>query len=118
MDMRRTDRGLSVADRCAVAGAIVLAITGLAAPLYARPGIDLWIAVPLLVAAAAIVATLFLTRRRDAHADAVAAPTLAVTAARAPLEPAPEELRRQLETLRHTQGELLLAKQAAEAAMM
>ncbi|HEX5122398.1 MAG TPA: ATP-binding protein [Rhodanobacteraceae bacterium] len=116
--MRRTDRGLSVAGRCAVAGASVLAIAGLAAPFYARPGIDLWIAVLLLVAAAAIVATLFLTRRRHAHADAVAAPTLAATAARAPLEPAPEELRRQLETLRHTQGELLLAKQAAEAAMM
>ncbi len=40
------------------------------------------------------------------------------TTASAPLELAPAELRRQLDTLRHTQGELLLAKQAAEAAMM
>ncbi|HET7923728.1 MAG TPA: ATP-binding protein, partial [Rhodanobacteraceae bacterium] len=65
-----------------------------------------------------IVGAISWIRRRNARADAFAAPTLAVTAARAPLEPAPEELRRQLETLRHTQGELLLAKQAAEAAMM
>jgi len=116
--MRRTDRSLSAAEQCALAGAIVLAIAGLAAPFYARPGVDLGLAVILLVAAGAIVGALFWTRRRTAHADAIAAPTLAVTTARAPLEPAPEELRRQLETLRHTQGELLLAKQAAEAAMM
>src|SRR5690348_13539931 len=118
MDMRRTDRSLSAAEQCALAGAIVLAIAGLAAPFYARPGVDLGLAVILLVAAGAIVGTLFWTHRRTAHADAIAAPTLAATTARAPLEPAPEELRRQLETLRHTQGELLLAKQAAEAAMM
>jgi signal transduction histidine kinase/CheY-like chemotaxis protein/HPt (histidine-containing phosphotransfer) domain-containing protein len=118
MDMRRNDQTLSAADCCAIGGAIVLAIAGLAAPFYARPGIDIWLAALLLIAAAAILVTLFWTRRRDAEANAIAAPTLAVTAARAPLEPAPEELRRQLETLRHTQGELLLAKQAAEAAMM
>ena len=47
-----------------------------------------------------------------------AAPTLAAATANAPLELAPSELRKQLDTLRHTQGELLLAKQAAEAAMM
>ncbi|MET0231158.1 MAG: ATP-binding protein, partial [Rhodanobacteraceae bacterium] len=47
----------------------------------------------------------------------VAAPTLAA-ATRSPLDPPADELRRQLETLRHTQGELLLAKHAAEAAMM
>jgi signal transduction histidine kinase/CheY-like chemotaxis protein/HPt (histidine-containing phosphotransfer) domain-containing protein len=118
MDMRRSDRVLSAADRCAIAGAGALAIAGLAAPFYARPEIGAGLAVLLLVVALAIVAALFWTRRRTARADAIAAPTLAATAARAPLEPAPEELRRQLETLRHTQGELLLAKQAAEAAMM
>src|SRR6478735_321146 len=106
MDMRRNDRTLSAADRCAIGGAIVLAIAGIAAPFYARPGVDVWLAALLLIAAGAILVTLFWTRRRDARADAIAAPTLAVTAARAPLEPAPEELRRQLETLRHTQGEL------------
>ena len=118
MDMRRTDRSLSAAERCAIAGAIVIAIAGSAAPLYARPGVGIWIAAPLLLAALAIVAALLWIRRRTARADEIAAPTLAVTVARSPLEAAPEELRRQLETLRHTQGELLLAKQAAEAAMM
>lgn len=118
MDMRRTDRSLSAAERCAIAGAIVIAIAGFAAPLYARPGVGIWIAAPLLLAALAIVAALLWIRRRTARADEIAAPTLAVTVARSPLEAAPEELRRQLETLRHTQGELLLAKQAAEAAMM
>jgi len=118
MDMRRTDRALSAAERCAIGGAGALALAGLAAPFYARPAVGAWLAVLFLLVAFAIVAALFWTRRRSAHADAIAAPTLAATAARAPLEPAPEELRRQLETLRHTQGELLLAKQAAEAAMM
>ena len=118
MDMRRTDRTLGTAERCAIGGAIVLAVAGVAAPFYARPSIGAWIATLLLIAAATIGIALFLSRRRSAREDAAAAPTLAATAARAPLEPAPEELRRQLETLRHTQGELLLAKQAAEAAMM
>jgi signal transduction histidine kinase/CheY-like chemotaxis protein/HPt (histidine-containing phosphotransfer) domain-containing protein len=118
MDMRRTDRRLSAAEHCAIAGAIVIAIAGLAAPTYALPGVGRWLAVLLLISAAALVGALFWTRRRTARADAIAAPTLAATTARAPLETAPEELRRQLDTLRHTQGELLLAKQAAEAAMM
>src|SRR5689334_21019226 len=118
MDMRRTDQAPSAAERCAIGGAIVLALAGLAAPFYARPGIGTALAALLLIAAAVIAGALFWTRRTSARADAIAAPTLAAPAARAPLEPAPEELRRQLETLRHTQGELLLAKQAAEAAMM
>ena len=96
MDMRRTDRSLSAAESCAIAGAAVIAIAGFAAPFYARPGIGAWLSVVLLVAALAIVAALLVIRSRNARADAIAAPTLAVTAARAPLEPAPEELRRQL----------------------
>ena len=50
--MRRNDQTLSAADRCAIGGAIVLAIAGLAAPFYARPGIDIWLAALLLIAAA------------------------------------------------------------------
>jgi signal transduction histidine kinase/CheY-like chemotaxis protein/HPt (histidine-containing phosphotransfer) domain-containing protein len=61
-----------------------------------------------------LAAMTFFARRLESRD---AAPTLA-SATRAPLDPPPDELRRQLETLRHTQGELLLAKQAAEAAMM
>ena len=118
MDMRRTDGSTSAAERCAIAGAGVIAIAGLAAPLYARPAATPWIISTLLIAALAIVVALFVTRRRHTRADQVAAPTLAATTANAPLELAPEELRRQLDMLRHTQGELLLAKQAAEAAMM
>ena len=93
MDMRRTDRSLSAAERCAIAGAIVIAIAGSAAPLYGRPGVGIWIAAPLLLAALAIVAALLWIRRRTARADEIAAPTLAVTVARSPLEAAPEELR-------------------------
>jgi signal transduction histidine kinase/CheY-like chemotaxis protein/HPt (histidine-containing phosphotransfer) domain-containing protein len=121
MDMRRADerrRAWSAAFACAVGAAIVLAVAGIAAPSYAKPPFGSWLAATLLLVAAAIAIVLFWTRRRDVRDAAIAAPTLAATAAKTPLEPAPEELRRQLETLRHTQGELLLAKQAAEAAMM
>ncbi|HKE49225.1 MAG TPA: ATP-binding protein [Rhodanobacteraceae bacterium] len=108
-------RRRGTAQWCALAGALLVAIAGAAAPLYAQPGYAPWIAATLLAVGALIAAALLWPHRRAD--DPEPPPTLAVTAAK-PLELAPEELRRQLDTLRHTQGELLLAKQAAEAAMM
>ena len=119
MDMPKSGfptRERTAARNCAVAGVIVIAIAGAAAPFYVRAPLAPWIAAVLLAIAAAIaIALLWLRRSRE---DTAAAPTLATTTAKVPLELAPEELRRQLDTLRHTQGELLLAKQTAEAAMM
>jgi signal transduction histidine kinase/CheY-like chemotaxis protein/HPt (histidine-containing phosphotransfer) domain-containing protein len=100
---------------CAVAGVVALAAAGATAPFYVQPGFTAWVSIGLI--ALAVVITAFLSwPRRDQEARA--APTLAVATASAQLELAPAELRKQLDTLRHTQGELLLAKQAAEAAMM
>jgi len=107
-------RRRTVARWCAVAGVVAIAIVGTATPFYVGPTIERWIA-PTVLIVVALIAIVLLWPRRSERA---AAPTLAVTTANAPLELAPAELRRQLDTLRHTQGELLLAKQAAEAAMM
>ena len=119
MDMPKSGfptRERTAARNCAVAGVIVIAIAGAAAPFYVRAPLAPWIAAVLLAIAATIaIALLWLRRGRE---EAAGAPTLATTTAKVPLELAPEELRRQLDTLRHTQGELLLAKQTAEAAMM
>src|SRR4051812_34779020 len=101
---------------CAGAAIVVIAIAGGGAPFYARPELATAIMIAL-IAIAAVLAIVLLWQGRDVE-DVASAPTLAATTAKAPLELAPEELRRQLDTLRHTQGELLVAKQAAEAAMM
>ena len=105
-----------MARRCAIAGVLAIAIAGAAAPFYVQPPLAPWMAAALLAVAAAIAIALAWPRRSGE--DAATEPTLSAATAKAPLELAPEELRRQLDTLRHTQGELLLAKQAAEAAMM
>ena len=118
MDMPRADqatRKRTAAYWCAVVGVVALAAAGATAPFYAQPSFTAWISVSLITIAAAIAAFLSWPRRDE---DGRAAPTLAAATASAPLELAPAELRKQLDTLRHTQGELLLAKQAAEAAMM
>ena len=118
MDMPRAGwsiRRRGTAQWCALGGVLLIAIAGAAAPLYAQPGFVPWIAAALLLIAAMIATALLWPHRRAD--DPAPPPTLGIAAAK-PLELAPEELRRQLDTLRHTQGELLLAKQAAEAAMM
>ena len=107
-------RGAAYAYAWLGAGAVALA--GIASPFYAKPELVPVVAVSLLSLAVIVAAMTFWARRIESVANP--APTLAATAASAPLELAPAELRRQLDTLRHTQGELLLAKQAAEAAMM
>jgi len=112
---RSSTRGRT-ALACAVAGIVVIVAAGAGAPLYAQPRFAAWVALALFAIATMLVVVLWWRRRTEA--DEVPAPTLAVATASAPFELAPEELRRQLDTLRHTQGELLLAKQAAEAAMM
>ncbi|HEY6986198.1 MAG TPA: histidine kinase dimerization/phospho-acceptor domain-containing protein, partial [Rhodanobacteraceae bacterium] len=100
---------------CAVAGIVAIAAAGAAAPFYAQPRFAAWIALALVAIAALVALALWRLWRTE---DDAPVPTLATATASAPFELAPEELRRQLDTLRHTQGELLLAKQAAEAAMM
>jgi len=118
MDMPRADPSLrkrNAAYWCAVAATVVIAAAGATAPFYAQPGFAAWVSIGLIAIAIVIAGFLSWPRREE---DARAAPTLAATTAQAPLELAPSELRKQLDTLRHTQGELLLAKQAAEAAMM
>jgi len=115
MPSRRPTRARSVVFACAIGGAIALAVAGIAAPWYARPDAVVWVLPILIVTSAIIVLVLSLASHREREANESAA--LAPAPGR-PLELAPEELRRQLDTLRHTQGELLLAKQAAEAAMM
>jgi signal transduction histidine kinase/CheY-like chemotaxis protein/HPt (histidine-containing phosphotransfer) domain-containing protein len=109
----RSGRSRSAALWCAVAGVIAVAAAGIAAPWYAQPELARWVALALSGVAALIAVALFWLRRRDRSESAAA--TLSVAAA---MEFPPEELRRQLDTLRQTQGELLLAKQVAEAAMM
>jgi len=101
---------------CAIAGALVIATAGIAAPWYVRADLVMPVAVALLIVAALIIAALWWAIRADSVQPTVMMPATA-TPGRT-LELAPEELRRQLDTLRHTQGELLVAKQAAEAAMM
>jgi signal transduction histidine kinase/CheY-like chemotaxis protein/HPt (histidine-containing phosphotransfer) domain-containing protein len=101
---------------CAIAGALAIAGAGISAPWTVRADLVMPVAVALLVVAAAIFAVVWWAIRAEVETPAVIMPAT-VTQARA-LEFAPEELRRQLDTLRHTQGELLVAKQAAEAAMM
>ncbi len=118
MDMPRADPSLRKRNAsywCAVAATVVIAAAGATAPFYAQPSYAAWIAVVLVAIAVVIAGFLSWPRRNE---DIHVAPTLAVATASAPLELAPAELRKQLDTLRHTQGELLLAKQAAEAAMM
>jgi signal transduction histidine kinase/CheY-like chemotaxis protein/HPt (histidine-containing phosphotransfer) domain-containing protein len=118
MDMPRADPSLrkrNAAYWCAVAATVVIAAAGATAPFYAQPGFAAWVSIGLIAIAIVIAGFLSWPRREE---DVRAAPTLAATTAHAPLELAPSELRKQLDTLRHTQGELLLAKQAAEAAMM
>jgi signal transduction histidine kinase/CheY-like chemotaxis protein/HPt (histidine-containing phosphotransfer) domain-containing protein len=100
---------------CVWIGAGAIAIAGIVSPLYAKAELVPIVAVSLL-SLAVILAAMAVWARRIERAGPT--PTLAATTASAPLELAPAELRRQLDTLRHTQGELLLAKQAAEAAMM
>jgi signal transduction histidine kinase/CheY-like chemotaxis protein/HPt (histidine-containing phosphotransfer) domain-containing protein len=107
-----SDRGALAA--CAWSGAAFLAIAGVTSPFWAAARFAIVAPVGLL-ALAGIVAAMTLWARRLESREA--APTLA-SATKAPLDPPPDELRRQLETLRHTQGELLLAKHTAEAAMM
>src|SRR4051812_12553303 len=119
MDMPQagfSTRRRNVSLWCAGAGIIAIAIAGAAAPFYVQAEFATRVMIALLAIAALIALVLFWPRR-DAD-DLAAAPTLATATAKAPLELAPEELRRQLDTLRHTQGELLVAKQVAEAATM
>jgi signal transduction histidine kinase/CheY-like chemotaxis protein/HPt (histidine-containing phosphotransfer) domain-containing protein len=85
--------------------ALVAAACGVAAPWWARPG-HAFLAVPLLGAAAALLLALRPVRREDADP----APPAAVTSE--------SDLRSQLDALRAAQAELLLAKQATEAAML
>jgi len=112
-------RGASFSERGALAacgwiGTAFLAIAAVAAPFVVVSRFAIAATMLLFGCAAILGALTFFARRFESHE---AAPTLA-TATKTSLDPPPDELRRQLETLRHTQGELLLAKQAAEAAMM
>jgi signal transduction histidine kinase/CheY-like chemotaxis protein/HPt (histidine-containing phosphotransfer) domain-containing protein len=111
----RDPGGRDASFACALIGAGALALAGIAAPFYVLAQLAPAVAT-ILLALAAMLALVALKTRRVVRYEAPA--TLAVAAAKAPLEPPPDELRRQLDTLRHTQAELLLAKQAAEAAMM
>jgi signal transduction histidine kinase/CheY-like chemotaxis protein/HPt (histidine-containing phosphotransfer) domain-containing protein len=118
MDMPRADPSLrkrNAAHGCAVAATVVIAAAGATAPFYVQPSFAAWVSVGLIAIAVVIAGFLSWPRPNE---DIRAAPTLASATATASLELAPAELRKQLDTLRHTQGELLLAKQAAEAAMM
>jgi len=112
----RSGRSRNATLWCAVAGVVAIAAAGIAAPWYAQPELARWVALALIGVAALIAVALFWLHRRDKSEPAT---TLSAVAARSTtLEFPPEELRRQLDTVRQTQGELLLAKQAAEAAMM
>ena len=110
-DAAPTDRVLYAS---ALVGASALALAGATAPFYARPALVIVVAAALVSLAFVLAAAAIWARRSGSREPP---PTLSATST-APLEPPPEELRRQLDTLRHTQAELLLAKQAAEAAMM
>ncbi|MGH8174230.1 MAG: histidine kinase dimerization/phospho-acceptor domain-containing protein, partial [Rhodanobacteraceae bacterium] len=109
-------RARTVLRACAIAGAVVIAIAGIAAWWTVRPDLAIPVAASLLIVAVAMLAALWWAHRIDEIAPTQVMPAR-VTQTKS-LEFAPEELRRQLDTLRHTQGELLVAKQAAEAAMM
>jgi signal transduction histidine kinase/CheY-like chemotaxis protein/HPt (histidine-containing phosphotransfer) domain-containing protein len=112
----RTMRTRYATRGCAIAGALTVAFAGMAAPWYVRSDLVAPVALSLLIVAVLIVAVLLWALRDEDVKPAVVLPASASHART--LEFAPEELRRQLDTLRHTQGELLVAKQAAEAAMM
>jgi signal transduction histidine kinase/CheY-like chemotaxis protein/HPt (histidine-containing phosphotransfer) domain-containing protein len=114
MAVREPD-GREASFVCALIGAGALALAGIAAPFYVLATLVPAAATILLSIAAMLALVALKTRRIEPNE---AAPTLAVATAKTPLEPPRDELRRQLDTLRHTQAELLLAKQAAEAAMM
>ncbi|HVT33201.1 MAG TPA: ATP-binding protein [Rhodanobacteraceae bacterium] len=100
---------------CALIGAGALALAGIGAPFYVLAHLAP-AAATILLSLAAMLALVALKTRRPAWQEPIAAPRAA--AAKMPLDLPSDELRRQLDTLRHTQAELLLAKQAAEAAMM
>jgi signal transduction histidine kinase/CheY-like chemotaxis protein/HPt (histidine-containing phosphotransfer) domain-containing protein len=108
-----SERGATYA--CAWIGAGAIALAGIVSPFYAKAELVPVVAVSLLSLAVILAAMAVWSRRIERPGPT---PTLAATTASTSLELAPAELRRQLDTLRHTQGELLLAKQAAEAAMM
>ena len=100
---------------CALIGVGALAIAGIAAPFYVLGPLVPAVAT-ILLSVAAMLALVVLKTRRAPSREPSFAPVAAIP--KAPLELPSDELRRQLDTLRHTQAELLLAKQAAEAAMM
>ncbi|HVV96059.1 MAG TPA: ATP-binding protein [Rhodanobacteraceae bacterium] len=111
----RDSDGRDASFACALIGAGALALAGIAASFYVLAPLVPAVAT-ILLSIAAMLALVALKTRRTVRHEAPA--TLAVAAAKSPFEAPPDELRRQLDTLRHTQAELLLAKQAAEAAMM
>jgi signal transduction histidine kinase/CheY-like chemotaxis protein/HPt (histidine-containing phosphotransfer) domain-containing protein len=100
---------------CALIGVGALAIAGIAAPFYVLGPLVPAVAT-ILLSVAAMLALVVLKTRRAPSREPSFTPVAAIP--KAPLELPSDELRRQLDTLRHTQAELLLAKQAAEAAMM
>ncbi len=94
-------------------GVVLAGGVGIAAPWFAQPGYVLVAAPALLGAAAAWLIVLMTRASSEDRADD------AFVHARTPLRAAvDDDLRLQLETLRRTQGELLVAKQASEAAML
>jgi len=120
MDTRQhaaTSRLRRALTACALAAAIAIALAGAAAPWYARE-VALWLTPTLVIGAILIAVALIASLRAPVAGSDRTVAEISKSSLGAPIELAPEELRRQLETLRHTQGELLLAKQTAEAAMM
>jgi signal transduction histidine kinase/DNA-binding NarL/FixJ family response regulator len=108
----RSQGARSAAPWCAIVGITIIAAAGIFAPWYVRPNLVPWVASTLIGVAALNAIVLFWLHRRARSAAPVAAERGMA------MEFPPEELRRQLDTLRQTQGELLVAKQTAEAAMM
>ena len=96
-------------------GIALAAAVAIAAPWLVQPGYVFFASAALLCAAAAWL--FVLTARTPAPADATdERPTQALAPqVRAPID---DDLRAQLETLRRTQGELIVARQASEAAML
>jgi len=95
-------------------GVALVAAAGIAAPWFAQPGYALVAALALLSAA---LLWLFVLTARTSTDQSVAETPVRVRppAAHAVVD---NDLRQQLETLRRTQGELLVAKRASEAAML